>query len=174
MFKELNFIKIFLESPTKEFNVREVARILKITPATASSKLKSFFKEKLLSQRNERNLQLYKANLDSERFKDLKQFYNLRKIKESGLIEEINRFYLKPSVVLFGSAFYGLDTEDSDIDLVIISEKKQELPNFKQFEKKLNRKLQLFVVKDIKELKNEHLINNVLNGLVLQGEIKWT
>ena len=77
-------------------------------------------------------------------------------------------------MVLFGSAFYGLDTEDSDIDLVIISEKKQELPNFKQFEKKLNRKLQLFVVKDIKELKNEHLINNVLNGLVLQGEIKWT
>ena len=25
----------------------------------------------------------------------------------------------------------------------------------------------------IKDLKNEHLINNVLNGIVIQGELKW-
>ncbi len=174
MFKELNILKIFLESPTKEFNVREAARILKITPATASSKLKKFSEEGLLKKRNERNLLLYKADLDSEKFKDLKLFYNTRKLKESGLIEEINKFYLKPAIILFGSAIYGLDTEESDIDLVIITGKKQDFPKLKQFEKKLNRRLQLFIVADIKGLKNNHLINNVLNGLVIQGGIKWT
>ena len=173
MFKELNILKIFLESPTREFNIREAARILKIAPASASSKLKRFSKEGLLKERNERNLLLYKGDLDSERFKDLKLFYNIRKLKDSGLIEEFNKFYLKPAIILFGSGFYGLDTEESDIDLVIISEKKQDFPELKQFEKKLNRRLQLFVVTNIKELKNNHLINNVLNGLVIQGEIKW-
>ena len=173
MFKELNILKLFLESPNKEFNVRELARILKIAPATASSKLKSFVKLGILKEREERNLLLFKANIEAEEYKDLKLYYNIRKIKESGLIEELNKIYLKPAIILFGSAFYGLDTEESDIDLVIITEKKEEFFEIKKFEKKLNRKLQLFVIKDIKELKNNYLINNALNGLVLQGDLKW-
>jgi len=173
MFKELNILKIFFESPTLEFNVREVARILKIAPATSSNQL-NFLKEKgLIKERKERNLLLYKANLESDFYLDFKMFYNVRKIKDSGLIEELNKFYLKPTIALFGSALNGLDTEESDIDLLIISEKNAVFPKIKEFEKKLNRRLQLFAVKDIKELKNEHLINNVLNGFVLQGEIKW-
>ena len=35
MFKELNILKVFFESPNKEFNVREIARIVKIAPAQA-------------------------------------------------------------------------------------------------------------------------------------------
>lgn len=173
MFKELNILKIFLESPTKEFNIREFGRILKIAPATASSQLKFFAKKDILKERKERNLLLYKANLGSDIYLDIKKFYNTRKIKDSGLIEDINKFYLKPTISLFGSASNGLDTEDSDIDLLIISEKEKEFPNKELFEKKLNRKLQLFIVKKIKDLKNEHLINNILNGTILQGEIKW-
>ena len=40
MFKELNTMKIFLEEPNREFNIREASRILKIAPATASKELK--------------------------------------------------------------------------------------------------------------------------------------
>jgi len=173
MFKELNIIKIFFESPTKEFNVREVGRILKIAPATASTKLKILVREKILKERRERNLLLYKANLESDTYLDLKKFYNIKKIKDSGLIESLNKFYLKPTIALFGSASNGLDTEDSDIDLLIISEKNTEFQDKETFEKKLNRKLQLFIVKEIRNLKNEHLMNNVLNGIILQGKIKW-
>ncbi len=173
MFKELNTLQIFLESPTREFNVREVARILHIAPATASSKLKSFVKKGLLKERKERILKLYKSNLESEVYRDTKKFYDIRKIKNSGIIEELNRFYIKPTIILFGSVSYGLEIEDSDIDILIISEKTKDFPKTKEFEKRLNRKLQLFIVKDIKELKNKHLINNVLNGTILQGGIKW-
>ena len=173
MFKELNILKIFLESPTRDFNVREVARILKITPATASTKLNSFAKKGLLKQRKERNFIFYKANLESEIYLDLKIFYNIRKIRESGLIEELNKFYIKPLIVLFGSASHGLDVEDSDIDLLVISEKKSDFNQINKYKKKLNRELQLFVVKKIKDLKNDHLINNILNGIVLQGDLKW-
>ncbi|MEK6827074.1 MAG: nucleotidyltransferase domain-containing protein [Nanoarchaeota archaeon] len=173
MFKELNTIKIFFESPTREFNVREVGRILKIAPATASNQLKFFVKKRMLKERKERNLLLYKADLESGNYLDAKKCYNVRKIKDSGLLEALNKFYLKPTISLFGSASRGLDAENSDIDLLIISEKNAEFTHKEIFEKKLNRRLQLFVVKRIKDLKNEHLMNNVLNGTVLQGEIKW-
>ena len=173
MFKNLNILKIFFEEPTKEFNVREVARILHISPATASKALNMFVKKGLLLKRKERLLKLYKANLESDFYKDLKIFYNIRKIKEIGLLDALNAFYFKPTIVLFGSAAFGLDTETSDFDLLIISEKTKEFPDLKRFEKKVNRKLQLFVVKDISKLRNKRLINNILNGIVLQGEIKW-
>ena len=146
---------------------------MKITPATASTQLNSFAKKGFLEQRKERNFIFYKANLESEIYLDLKIFYNIRKIRESGLIEELNKFYVKPLIVLFGSASQGLDIENSDIDLLVISEKKSDFNQINKYKKKLNRELQLFVVKKIKNLKNEHLINNVLNGIVLQGDLKW-
>lgn len=173
MFNKLNILNLFLENPTKEFNTREVARVLKISPATASKELKNLVKKEILKERKERLLNLYKANMESDLYKDIKVFYNIRKLKDSGLIKELNKFYLLPTIILFGSCASGNDTETSDIDLLIISEKTKEFPNLKKFEKKIKKKIQLLVVKDIKELKNNHLINNILNGITIQGRIKW-
>lgn len=173
MFKELNILKMFFEEPTKEFSVREVSRFLKIAPATASKELKSLAKKGLLKEKKERVYNFYSSNLDNELYKDMKVFYNIRKIKDSKLLEELNRFYLKPTIVFFGSGAFGLDTKESDFDLLIISEKNQEFPESKKFEEKINRKIQIFLVKNTTDLKNPHLINNVLNGITLQGSVKW-
>jgi len=173
MFKEINILKIFFDEPVREFNVREVARILKIAPATASKKLSRFVGMVLLKERCERNLKLYKADLESDSYRDLKIYYNIRRIKESGLLEHLNRFYLKPTIVLFGSAAYGLDTETSDFDILVISENNKDFAAIKEYEKTLKRNIQIMAVRSIKNLKNKHLINNVLNGIRMQGEIKW-
>jgi predicted nucleotidyltransferase len=173
MFKEINILKIFFEEPAREFNVREVARILKIAPATASKELGRFAKANILNQRKERMFLLYKADLGSQDYRDLKVYYLLHKIREMGLIDALNNFYLKPAIILFGSAAAGMDTETSDIDLLVISEKVTEFDVKAKFEKKLKRKLQIIPVKNISDLKNEHLINNVLNGHKIQGNIKW-
>jgi predicted nucleotidyltransferase len=173
MFKEINTLKLFFENPSKKYNVREVARILNINPSTASNYLKDLKENKLLKYKKDKIYDFYQANIDSFDYRDLKIYYSIRKIRCSGLIEEINKFYLKPTIILFGSVSTGYDLEDSDIDLVIISEKQNEFKEKKKFEKILNKKLQLFVVKNLKELKNQHLINNILSGIVLQGEIRW-
>ena len=173
MFKKINTLKLFFEEPNREFNVREVARILKISPATASKDLKELKKEMVLTERKERMLNLYKADMDKDQYRDLKISYNIKKIRESGLIDSLNQFYLKPIIVLFGSSSFGMDIETSDIDLLIVSEKNKEFPDKKIFEKKLKKSIQIFAVKDIKELKNKHLINNIINGITIQGKIKW-
>jgi predicted nucleotidyltransferase len=173
MFRELNNLKVFFENPSKEINVREFARILKISPATASKKLERFSKEKMLKKRKFKNFNLFQLNIENEEIIEIKKFYNLKKLKESGLIEELNKFYLKPTIILFGSFYEGFDNESSDVDLVIISEKDKEFNQKEKFEKKLKKRLQIFVVKKISEIKNKHLINNILNGTKIQGEIKW-
>ena len=173
MFKELNTLKLFFEEPNREFNVREVARLLNNTPATASKQLKEFAKRDILTYRKERILDLYKSNLESDGYRDLKLYYMLRILKESGFVDALNRFYLKPTIVLFGSASFGLDTDASDIDLLIVTENKKEMPNIKKYEKLLKRKIQLFVHKNVLEIENKHLVNNIVNGITLQGTIKW-
>jgi len=125
MFKEMNVLKLFFESPGREFNVREVARISKITPATASKRLKELKGKGILRHRKERILDLYKADLESDEYRDLKVYYTIRKIKQSGFIETLNQLYLKPTIVLFGSASTGFDTETSDIDLLVLTETKK-------------------------------------------------
>lgn len=173
MFKELNTLRLFFEEPNREFNVREVARILKKSPATASKELKRFAKQGILKEREEKIYILYKANIESDAYRDLKIYYNIRKIKESGLLEALNRFYLYPTIVLFGSAAFGLDTETSDFDLLVISEKTK-IPNLKHYEEALKRELHIIPVRKISEIKNEHLINNIVNGIVIAGKLRWT
>jgi len=176
MFNELNTLKPFFEDPQREFNVRQAARILKMAPATASKRLKGFSKQGILLHRKERVLDLYRANPESTAYRDVKQYYNVTKIRNGGIIEYFDRKYLKPTVIFFGSGAHGYDVRDSDFDFVVISEvpgiiKDDDLSSI---EKKLNRRIQLFVVKDLNDLKNNNLINNVLSGILLQGEMKWT
>lgn len=80
---------------------------------------------------------------------------------------------MHPTIILFGSKASGYDVETSDNDLVVITERTREFERLSEFEKRIGKTLQLFVVKNLKELMNEHLINNVLGGIVLQGEIRW-
>ncbi len=173
MLKELNTLKIFFDFPNREYNVREAARLLKIAPATASKELSKLARQGILTEKKERGFNLYKANLENDFYRDTKIFYNLRIMRESGLIDFLNKYYLKPTMILFGSASLGLDTKTSDFDIVVISEKTT-IPELNTYEKKIKRNLQIFAVKNLKELRNEHLINSVLNGIVIQGEVEWT
>ncbi len=173
MFEELNTLRPFFEEPSKERNVREVARLLHIAPATASTKLKRLSKQGVLKEIQQRIYTFYKANLDNELYRDLKVWYLTRKIKDSRLIEELNKTYFKPPIILFGSAAYGLDTETSDIDVCIISEKSEKFSHLDIYEKKLNRRIQIVLFPSIKKISNKHLLNNIVNGHIIQGEIQW-
>ena len=94
-------------------------------------------------------------------------------LHESGLIEYLVEAFNQPeAIVLFGSFSKAEDNKNSDVDILIISSKKQE-PNVEKFEKKLNHKIQLFIhsKKELEKLKNKNkeLFNNWINGIVVYG-----
>ena len=166
-------LEMFIKEPEREFHVRELAKLLKKSPTTISKHLKSYESKCLLISNKKLNHLLFKANSESKKFVNRKLSFNLNSLYESGLIDYlIEEFNHPEAIVLFGSFSKAEDNKNSDIDLLIISPKKKEA-SIEKFEKKLNRKIQLFVhsqseLERIKN-KNKELFNNWINGIVVHG-----
>ena len=173
MFNKVDILKIFFRDPQKKYHLREIAKIFRISPRTAKNHLTQLCKEGLVIVEKEKIYENYRANLDSQKFKDYKVFYSIGKIRESGLIEYLNDVFNYPTIILFGSIARGEDIEKSDIDLFIITENKKDI-DMSKFEKKLKKNIQIFMAnkKEFKLGKNKELFNNVINGIILSGFVE--
>ena len=169
MLKIINNLTPFFEDCYRRINVREYAKLLKISPPTASKLLLSYYKENILLKENYRNYIFFYANKDSKQFIDLSRIYWSYKLEEIVLF--IKKNLNNPLIILFGSFAKAEVTPSSDIDLVIFSHKKQ--LTFTNFEKKLNRKIQLFWFDSLKSVKSKELLNNIVNGYVLSGRLSF-
>lgn len=166
-------LSLFVEEPSRKFNVREAGRASKITPSSASKYLGRLHREGLLVKKKDRNMVLYSADTESPAFKDFKIYYNVREIRASGLIGFMEKELNFPeAIMLFGSYAKGENTERSDIDLFVASESRK-TPDFSFFEKKLGAKIQVFIFnrQKIEKIKadGKELLNNIINGVRLTG-----
>src|SRR3989344_7584653 len=159
----------FFEEPEREFYVRELAKLLKKSPTTISKYLEILKKEQLLISSSKFNHLLYRADIN-RKFKDLKLNYNLSLIRDSGLVNYLKETFNFPeAIALFGSFAKAENAKKSDIDILIVSPAKKK-PDLKSFEKRLGREIQIFVYsgKELSSLKNKELLNNFINGIVLE------
>ena len=168
-------LEIFYIHPNQWYHVRELSRLLKISPTTISNYLHSFAQEGLLEQKAERRHLLFKANTENTPFKTKKIQHNLEKIQKSGLLEFLEGELNFPKVIiLFGSYAKGENAPGSDIDLFILTETEKE-PNLNAFTKKLGAEIQLFLYSTTKfktmKKKNPELFNTIVNGIKLSGFI---
>ncbi len=171
---KINILSSFFEDPKKGFHIRELARILKINHTTIRKYLNIFVKRDLLVLEKDDLYPSYKLVLSRETL-NLKAYYNLEKLRKSGLIKELEKEYDFPIIVLFGSYSQAMDDLDSDIDICLISDINKEL-KIENYEKILNRKLNIhkFTKKAWENLKdkNSGLVNSICNGIVLSGELE--
>lgn len=171
--KKNKFINFFIREPERKFHIRQLAKLTKKSPTTISKYLKEYEKKRVLISERKLNHLLFKANNESEEFKQLKLSYNLNLLKNSGLVDFLIKEFNNPeAIVLFGSFAKAENTPTSDIDVVVISPLKKEI-NIKKFEKKLKHKIQLFITSRSKmermKKRNKELLNNWINGLTLYG-----
>ena len=172
MVKKVNIMDVFMESDGRWFHLRELARTAGISPRTAKKMATGCIKPGLLEQKRERNLLLFRANRSSEAFRLEKTEWNLRKIRDSGILGYLDRELNAPCIVLFGSWSRGENTENSDIDLFVLSESAREL-DLDRFESRLGARIQLFRLdkKEFRKLqkKSPELAHNIINGRILSG-----
>lgn len=166
-------LDFFIKEPEREFHVRELARLTKKSPTTISKYLTKLKKDKILISKRKLNHLLFKANIENKSFKDLKLSFNIRKIRDSGLINYINDQFNHPeAIILFGSFAKAENIPSSDIDILIISPSKKNI-NLQKYEKILQHSIQLFVHSKVEidkmKIKNKELLNNWINGIVLEG-----
>ena len=172
---KIAIMRPFFEDPDREFQIRELSRIVKINHTTVRKYLNGLVKESLLKKVEFGTFSSYSILL-SRGYLNLKLFYNLDKLWKSGLIDELISKFEIPTIVLFGSYAHAEDRKDSDIDLCIISNVniKKEL-ELSKYEKRLNRKvsLHIFTKKEWSDLKNKNpnMVNSIINGIVILGEL---
>lgn len=159
----------FFDYPRKHFQVRELSRTVRLAQVSIANHLHALQKEGLVVKEKKGLYPSFRANKESEKFKLLKQ-QNLRwRLHVSGLIQQLEEKTKPNCIALFGSASRGEDTEMSDIDLFV--QAKEVSLHVGRTERALRRKVNLLFEPDLKQLSKE-LLNNIINGQVLEGYLK--
>ena len=176
LFEKVDSLKPFFEEPEREFHLREISRLIGLAPSTASKHLSELVEYGIITTRSSKGFKLFKSDTESTLYKDSKLFYNLYKIRCSGLIEFLADELNHPkSIILFGSFRKSENIPESDIDIFIETAGKKEI-NLTKFEKKIGLPVQLFQFSsnEIEQMKskNKELVNNIINGIKLSGYIK--
>ena len=162
-------LRAFCNFPNRNLQFRELSRLIKLTQPALLNHLKELIKENLILREEKGIYPSYKANLENPLFKFYKKYDIVLRLYQLGFIDYIYDLCLPNSIILFGSAAKGEDTEESDIDIFIQSkEKKLNLDRYKSL---MNREISLYFQEDLAKLPIE-LKNNILNGIILKGYIK--
>lgn len=168
MLKIFNDLEPFLKDNYQRISVREYARRRKISPPSASSLLNELQKEGLLDREDEWNYHFFTANKESYLFIHISRIYWLIQLKKSGFISYLERELVNPLVILFGSFSKAEVTSNSDIDIAISRAASKKL-NMEPFEQKLNRRVHILFLNDLKLDKRKELQNSILNGFIISG-----
>ncbi len=167
MLRIFNDLSPFFEDCYRRINVREYARIMEISPPSASKLLAAFQKEGLLIKEEERNYIFYSANRESRLFVNLSRVYWLNELEKSGLLDYLENKLLAQLVILFGSLSKAEVRKESDVDLAVFGFSKSF--DLERFEKKLGRKIQPFLFRRKSDIKSRELLNNISNGFIVLG-----
>lgn len=156
----------------EELNKSEIAKFLKVSPTAIAKSLIFLEKENLIIVKKAPKIKLTKIKLNNEnkRVIELKMVENLKNIYESGLTDYFEKELAGGTIILFGSYSRGEDNTNSDIDLAVIG-RKDKLLILENFEKMLNRKININFYSSLKNIQ-ENLRNNILNGIILQGGVQ--
>jgi len=162
-------LELFLQNPERSFHIREIARLVSLSPPSVSKIVAELKKDGLLVSKKEKMVENVSAPR-TEKFVWLKRSYNLHSLYGSGLVDFLRKEYQEPeAIVLFGSYAMGEDTSKSDIDIGIVTDEAKEL-DLQKFERILGRKINVHEIQ-LKRCEKEFL-NNIINGIVLYGCLK--
>lgn len=161
----------FFTYPLAKLRVRQIEKTLKLPLPSVIKYCKELESEGILQTVRMGNVIFYTANRGDENFLLEKRLFNIKKIYDSGLIDHIKLELSNPTIILFGSYAKGEDTDESDIDLYVETLSKKEM-SLEKFEGSLKRKIQLFRHKNIRDMSNMHLANNIVNGIILNGFVE--
>jgi predicted nucleotidyltransferase len=156
MLEIFNNLAPFFNDVTKEVSVREYAKIVKISPPTASTILKLLEKEGLLIKRQVGIYHFYKANINYQ-FKQLAKAYWQKLLFDN--TEELYSEIDCNDIILFGSIAKTENNANSDIDIYVNTSEK-DIKSLAALEKKLQRKAELHF-----KNRSPHLNKNIRGGI---------
>jgi predicted nucleotidyltransferase len=156
MLKLFNDLQYFFNDVYREVSVREYAKIINVSPPTASKILQNFEKERILISEKKGIYIYYRVNRGSSLFLGFSKLYWQQILIP--LTKEIHKKIYYGDIILFGSLIKVENTKKSDVDLYLDIDKKE--LDVKNIEKKLKRPIELHF-----KTKNKNLMNNINDGM---------
>lgn len=144
MIKKYALIKIVasVARETEELSLRDIAKQASVSTSTAKTCLDYLLRNNMLKMRKVGKSHLFKWE-SNFLAKQTKVLLSLAEISSSNLISEIlqhDRGVV--SILLYGSAAKGEDDKKSDVDILVITQKKTKIPELKTG---LNREITVLV-----------------------------
>ncbi len=165
--KVLEFL--FLKSG-KTFTPHQISKKLNISSPAILSALRSLKSKDIVKmEKNEVGRFSVKLNRDNMLVLGLKRAWNLEILYRTGFVKSLYDYFPGATVILFGSYSNGEDTCKSDIDIAVVGMKRVEV-NMKKFENILEREINIEFFDSFKNI-DKHLLNSLLNGIVLKGVV---
>jgi len=109
----------------QEFYEREVARKLGISYGSANRALNKLFSTGAVTRRREGKMYFYSIDSSTAVVIEFKKMVNLLLVEP--LVEELKE--MSSRIVLYGSCALGTDTSESDLDLFVVSNIKEDVAN---------------------------------------------
>lgn len=168
--KLLRIISIIFNYPNKAFHIRRLAKEVDVSTTTVSNVVEQLLKYQIIKIEKTELTTNIQADLESENYFSYKRLFNLFRLEKTGFIKRIIKDHTPEAVVLFGSFTKGEDTEESDIDILLITKKDIRIDT-NQLEKEFNRKVNLHILPNLDKSSAEFK-NTLANGIVLYGYVK--
>jgi len=143
-------IEYLIQKAGKEFLSKEIQIATKMSKAGANFALNDLVKTSLVNRQQKGNAYLYTINDENPVVKQLKVLRTI--IDFMPLIKKLKQKTSK--IILYGSSSRGEDTEDSDIDLFIVTNLTEEVEKIMQ-RKKYSKKIQPIIRKPLQYIEME-------------------
>ncbi len=130
-------LKLFLKNPKKEFYATQVRKKTGLSKTTTGKRLRELREQEIIKLREEANAKFYRLKKENPFVKQMKILISL-----ANILPAFQEF--KEEAYIYGSVARGEDTEKSDLDLLVITEKEetkiiQEINHIsKEIERKIN------------------------------------
>ena len=161
----IRILTLLLFSEGRDYHLREIARLINVSPIYASKELANLEKINLVLKKKKANLSLYSINNDNIFLYDIKNIFLKTDFLGNVIINELgdNAEYC----FIYGSFAKGTENENSDIDLFVVSgiHEDELLKVIQRLERKLGREINYILWNEKifkqKAQKGHHLLRTI-------------
>ena len=160
-------LSFLIRNPDKEYFDREVSKLTGVSRAGTNFALRDLAKAGLILREKRGKMYFYKASSANIIIKYIKILQNITFLFP--LIEKLKKSSLR--IVLYGSAAKGENTDESDIDIFIMSRDPDKVEKV-IFRDKLREKIQ-YVIRTPNDFIKSKKMNSIFYKEVEKGIVLW-
>ena len=151
---KIRILRLFFEYPNRTFTTDEVLRNSYVGRGYGGKCIKQLLNLDILKMNKVGKEKRYTLNKESKFYEPLKDLFDLERNKyptfsyvHRNIIGDLSQSLTDETIIVFGSVAAGTATLDSDIDILIVSEKESFVKKYvKKLQKKYGMKIQAIIL----------------------------